>query len=554
MESTFIKNFNQLTIKDVSLVGGKNASLGEMIQHLQPKGIAIPDGFATTADAFLLFLRENNLEAPLDNFIRSIETDFSNLADIAQKAKKLLLDAKLPTILQEEIKQHYQSLCQQYNREIEVAVRSSATAEDLPTASFAGQHESFLNIKGTENVLKAVHRCFASLYQARAIKYRIDNGFDHTKVQLSAGIQLMVRADKACSGVCFSIDPDSGFKNSIIITGCWGLGENIVQGVVIPDEFHVFKPKLGKVKNPIISKKLGSKAKTMIYAADGSGVFNTETPEEKRIVFTLTDEEVAILAHWVLEIENHYQMPMDVEWAKDGVSGDLFIVQARPETVHSQKNPYLIKEYQFSQKAKAIVSGNAVGSGVASGIARIISSPSESYKLNAGEILITDITNPDWDPIMKKAAAIITNKGGRTSHAAIVAREVGTIAIVGANDATQKVKDGDYITVDNSQGKYGYVYSGKLDYQEVEHDFKNTTIPKTKPMFILADPDKAYPFSFYPNEGVGLMRLEFAINHSIKIHPMALVKFDELKDLEAKKEIEALTYLYPNKKDYFVDK
>jgi pyruvate,water dikinase len=553
-ESKLIKKLSAISINDIAIVGGKNASLGELIQNLQPKGIPVPDGFATTADAFRLFLKENNLEPKLKALIQSIDGEFTNLNEVSKKAKRILLDANLPLLLKNEVTKYYQELCDKYNRILDVAVRSSATAEDLPTASFAGQHESFLNVNGIDDVLTAIHKCFASLYNARAIKYRIDNGFDHNKVYLSTGIQLMVRSDKASSGVCFTIEPDSGFQNTIIITGCWGLGENIVQGAITPDEFHVFKPTLGTAKNPIVSKKLGSKSKTMIYAKDGSGVINSTTSEDKKKAFTLTSNEIITIAKWAVLIEEHYKIPMDIEWAKDGISNKIFIVQARPETIHSLRNPYLFKEYNLLQKGTVIVSGNAVGTGISSGIAKIINATSESNKLNNGEVLVTDITNPDWDPIMKKAAAIITNKGGRTSHAAIVAREVGTIAIVGATGATEKIKDGDLITVDNSQGKYGSVYSGKLDWNEVEHDFKNIQMPKTKPMFILADPDKAYKFSFYPNEGVGLMRLEFVITNSIKIHPMALVKFDVLKDLDAKKEIEILTYQYPDKKDYFVDK
>jgi len=550
----FIKKFDIIDNTDIASVGGKNASLGEMIKHLQPKGINIPDGFATTAAAFRFFLRENKIENKLKELIQSIDPEFSNLTDVSEKAKDLILNAILPQNLVAAIAQHYLELCNTHNRELDVAVRSSATAEDLPTASFAGQHETFLNVKGIDAVLNAVHKCFASLYKARAIKYRIDNGFDPNNIQLSAGIQLMVRSDKASSGVCFSIDPDSGFKNVIVITGCWGLGENIVQGTINPDEFHVFKPTLGKVKNPIISKKMGSKSKTMVYDSDYSGIINIDTPEEKRNTYTLSNNEIKTIAKWTTIIEDHYKTPMDIEWAKDGISNELYIVQARPETVQSLKNPYIVKEYKLIDKGNIIVTGSAVGTGITSGIARIIQSTADSNKLNAGEILITDNTNPDWDPIMKKAAAIITNKGGRTSHAAIVAREVGTIAIVGANGATEKIKDGDLITVDNSQGKLGSVYSDKLNWNVIEHDFKNSQLPNTKPMLILADPDKAYKFSFYPNEGVGLMRLEFVITNTIKIHPMALVKWDTLTDLEAKKEIELITYQYPNKKEYFIDK
>lgn len=557
---TSIKNdmiipFSEIGIKDISVVGGKNASLGEMTRHLQPLGIFIPEGFATTAEAFRQFIKENFLESKLNALIESLDkTDFKNLNVVSKEAKQLLLNAELPFHLKEQIASYYTKLCQKYKRELDVAVRSSATAEDLPTASFAGQHESFLNIKGTEAIIEAVHKCFVSLYNARAIKYRIDNGFDHNKVALSAGIQIMVRADKGCSGVCFSIDPDSGFKNAIVITGCWGLGENIVQGTVTPDEFHVFKPAIGKFERSIISKKIGSKAKTMIYNEEGIGTLNIDTPLEKQKKWILNDKEIETIAKWALLIEEHYKLPMDVEWAKDGISGDLFIVQARPETVHASKNPLVLKEYKLLQKGKNLVSGSAIGNGITCGTARILNSPADSEKLNAGEVLVTDITNPDWDPILKKAAAIITNKGGRTSHAAIVAREVGAIAIVGANDATEKIKDGDLVTVDASQGKYGFAYSGKGEWMVNELDFRGITLPNTQPMMILADPDKAYKLSFYPNQGVGLMRLEFVINNTIRVHPMALVKFDEIKEEKIRKEIEALTYQYADKKEYFIDK
>lgn len=553
MNLSLVIPFSQISNTDVALVGGKNASLGEMIKHLQPLGINIPDGFATTADAFRLFLRENQLNDRLNALIDSLDKkDFKNLNSVSKEAKIILSAAALPLLLREQVLKNYRELCKKHGRILDVAVRSSATAEDLPGASFAGQHDSFLNINGEDAVLKAVQDCFTSLYNARAIKYRIDNGFDHRKVALSAGIQLMVRSDLSSSGVCFTIEPDSGFKNAIIITGCWGLGENIVQGTVTPDEFHVFKPAIGRNKRPIISKKIGSKAKTLVYSSNGTA--NTDTPSEKQKQWTLNDSEIVTVAEWALKIEQHYKMPMDIEWAKDGNSGRLYIVQARPETVHSSKNPLVVKEYKLSRKGEVLVSGNAVGAGIAYGVARILHSPSDSDKLKAGEVLVTENTNPDWDPIMKKAAAIVTSKGGRTSHAAIVARELGAIAIVGAAGATEKIRDGDGITVDNSQGKYGSVYAGKVDWSVNEFDFRNVQLPKTKPMMILADPDKAYKLSFYPNEGVGLMRLEFMINNAIRIHPMALVKFNELKDAAAKATIEELAAHYSDKKEYFVDK
>ena len=554
MDSYFLLPFEKLGIADVPLVGGKNASLGEMFSKLTPLGIRIPDGFAVTAEGFRFFIKENNLGSQIQEALKELnQVDFSNLQAVSKTIKAMVLAGKMPESLKEEILDSYRNLNAKYGGEIELAVRSSATAEDLPGASFAGLHESFLNIRGEEALLKAVQSCFASLYNGRAIKYRIDKGFDRIEVALSVGVQLMVRADLSSSGVCFTIEPESGFQNVILITGCWGLGENIVQGAVIPDEFHVFKPALEQKKRAIISKKSGSKTKTMIYAV-GGGVLNTETPLEKQKQLVLTDQEVETIATWALEIEKHYGMPMDIEWAKDGHSNELFIVQARPETVHAGRDPLLVREFILEESGKKLLSGNAVGSGIAVGKARILHSPAEASKLQEGEVLVTEITNPDWDPIMKKAAAIITNKGGRTSHAAIVAREIGALAIVGAEDATTILKDGDLITLDNSQGKTGWVYSGALKWKTQEHDFRGQKMPKTKPMFILADPEKAYTLSFYPNQGVGLMRMEFVINSSIRIHPMALVHFDSLTDSAVKKEIEELCYGYPDKKEYFIDK
>lgn len=546
--------FDQLTIQDVAKVGGKNASLGEMVQKLIPIGIQIPDGFATTAEAFRFFKKENQLDQPIIALLGQIDkTQFGNLREISARIKKLILEASLPEKLEQAILNSYQNLCKIHRRELDVAVRSSATAEDLPGASFAGQHESFLNIRGNEALLKAVKSCFASLYNARAIKYRHDKGFDKMEIALSVGIQLMVRSDLASSGVCFSIDPESGFKNAVLITGCWGLGENIVQGAVIPDEFLVFKPSLAKGKNPILSKKIGSKSKTMVYAESG-GIVNLDTPANKQKEYVLSDAEIQTLGDWSVKIENLYGLPMDIEWAKDGISGGLFIVQARPETVHAGKDPFLVKEFELLEKSQVLVSGYAIGSGITSGKVRILHSPTESDKLQIGEILVTEITNPDWDPIMKKAAAIITSKGGRTSHAAIVAREVGALAIVGAENALQSLKDGDVVTLDTSAGKIGNVYPGNLKWKVTDHNFKGLQLPKTHPMFILADPEKAFDLSFFPNQGVGLMRMEFVVNNSIRIHPMALVHFDKLENKEEKQEIEMLCYGYPDKKEYFVDK
>jgi pyruvate, water dikinase len=554
--SSYIKKFSEISIADVGIVGGKNASLGEMYTQLVSHGIKVPDGFATTAVAFRRYLESNNLDDGLNSLLALLDRKtFSNLKEIGRRTRALMMTGDIPDDLASEIVLAYKDLC--LNDNVEVAVRSSATAEDLPNASFAGQHESFLNIKGEQSLLEAVKKCFTSLYTDRAIKYREDNGFGNEKVLLSVGIQRMVRSDKACSGIGFTLEPDSGFRNVIHLSGVWGLGENIVQGTVTPDEFLLFKPTLLQGQQAILQKKLGEKAKTMIYAAEGDKqtVTNVDTPDEKRRQFVLTDEEITTLGKWALAIEAHYDKPMDIEWAKDGLTGELFIIQARPETVHSRKNPYMIHEYKLLEKGEVIASGNAVGTKVVSGIARILLSPKESDKLNKGEIIVTDLTSPDWDPVLQKSAAIITNKGGRTSHASIVARELGVPAIVGCGNATAVIQDGEEITVSCAEGKVGNIYRGKLQFIEIEHDFSHVQKPETTDvMLIVGDPDKAFMLSFYPNDGVGLMRMEFIINHSIQVHPMALVRFNDLKDEKVKAEIDQLTGYYSDKKQYFVDK
>ena len=553
--SEYIKWFDQIRMGDISIVGGKNASLGEMYSNLSCEGIEVPNGFATTSKAFQDFLNENNINNVLAELMQQLDkTTYANLKDIGAKARKLLQDTQLSKQFELEIIEAYKALCERDF--FEVAIRSSATAEDLPTASFAGQHESYLNIKGPEAVLQTVKRCYASLYTDRAIKYREDNGFAHDKVLLSVGIQKMVRSDKASSGVIFTLEPESGFRNIIHISGVWGLGENIVQGTVTPDEFLVFKTMLTLGKYAIVQKNLGAKEKTMIYSNnENEPIINIPTAPEKQSSFVLNNEEITKLAVWAMVIENHYRKPMDIEWAKDGITNEIYIIQARPETVHSLRNPFLVSEYSLLTKGLAIAQGEAVGAKIVTGIVRILHSPSESDKLQAGEIVVTDMTSPDWDPILKKSAAIITNKGGRTSHASIVARELGVPAIVGCGDATEKITDGALITVSCGEGKTGFVYNGKLDFKEKTIDFENIVKPiKTKVMLIIGDPEKAFKYAFYPNDGVGLMRLEFIIMHAIQIHPMALVKYDTLKDLAAKQTIEKLTIQYADKKQFFVDK
>ncbi|UBZ07492.1 phosphoenolpyruvate synthase [Salegentibacter mishustinae] len=549
----FIKKFREISIKDVTKVGGKNASLGEMYNKLSSEGVLVPDGFATTSEGFWAFLKSNNIEEDIKSLLKKLDRkNYENLSSIGSEARQLILAGHFSKEFSEEILEAYSDLGKGEN--IQVAVRSSATAEDLPGASFAGQHDTFLNIKGNEALLEAVKKCFASLYTNRAIKYREDQGFLHHEIALSVGVQKMVRSDISCSGIGFSLEPESGFRNIIHLSGVWGLGENIVQGLVNPDEFDVFKPTIDKAENPIIQKKLGHKELSMVYAESSghSSTVNIETPLEKQDSFVLNDDEVIKLSRWILLIEKHYNRPMDVEWAKDGLTNELFITQARPETVHKDEDKRYYIEYHLKQKGEILSSGSAIGSSIATGKARFLKSPEEGHKLNPGEILITNNTSPDWDPLLKLAAAVVTDRGGRTSHAAIVARELGVPAIVGTNDATSKIKDGEMITV-SCEGKTGFVYKGALEFDTKEIDFGKISLPKTEAKFILSDPDRAFQLSFYPNTGIGLLRMEFIITHKIKIHPMALVKYDEVKEKAAKKAIDELTWQYKDKRDFFVE-
>ena len=553
-------HFSETGLNDIAIVGGKNASLGEMYRHLSGKGILVPEGFATIAAAYWQFLDENKLREELHTTLEKLDTEhFRNLDDISEQARNIVLKGEFSLPLKDAIIRAYRQLSGPSGEAIAVAVRSSATAEDLPTASFAGQQESYLNIKGESSLLNACKRCYASLFTSRAIKYRADKGFKHMDIALSVGVQRMVRADKGSSGVAFTLEPETGFRDAIVINGTWGLGENIVQGTVNPDEFVVFKPSLRGHKKSIISKKTGSKQKTMVYAegpepAFGSHTINIDTPGEKRKLFTLSDEEVVRLAQWALVIEEHYKTAMDIEWAKDGLTGELFIVQARPETVHMAKeDARLWYAYRLKEKGKILAKGISLGDKIASGKARILNHPGEAGRLQEGEVLVTDMTNPDWDPIMKKAAAIVTNKGGRTSHAAIVARELGVVAVVGAGNATEVIRDGQELTVSCAEGKTGVVYEGKLAWEKEIIDTSEISLPRTEVMLILADPDKAFRYSFLPNNGIGLMRMEFVINNTIQVHPMALVKYEELEDKAAKEKIDRLTELYPDKENYFTD-
>jgi pyruvate,water dikinase len=549
---------SKITLKDLPEAGGKNASSGEMINNLASLGIRVPGGFVITATAFRNFLKENKIDVQLKKLLDSLnKKTFANLPQIGKACRKLVLSAKFSDALAKDIVTAYQAMDGNKKNDLSVAVRSSATAEDLPNASFAGQHDSFLNIQGDKQLLEACKKCFASLYNDRAIKYRSEKNFEQDKVALSVGVQKMIRSDLASAGVAFTLEPETGFRNMVYITGIWGLGENIVQGAATPDEYYFFKPTLQQNKNALITKKLGDKANTLLFAKKnktGKTTENISTPIKKRQQYVLSDAEAQELAKWCLLIEEHYKTPMDIEWARDGVENKLHIVQARPETIHSIEKSVSITEYKINQKGKVLVSGKAVGNKIVSGIARIIKSPSEGHKLKEGEILVTDITNPDWNAVIKKASVIITNKGGRTSHASIIAREFGLSAVVGTLNATHAIKDGQQITVSCAEGDIGKVYEGKLSWEEKNIAPDKIQMPETAPMFILADPDKALSLSFYPNKGVGLLRMEFIINDSIGVHPMALVKYNELKDKAAKKEIAALTKQYADKKNFFIDK
>jgi len=554
--NTYIIPFNKINLTHLPEVGGKNASLGEMYNKLHPLGIEVPDGFAVTVESYRDFLSHNKLTETLKQLLNTIDSkSLSTLPKVALQCRTLVTNAVLPDEVKNEIINAYHLLSNNQNN-LSVAVRSSATAEDLPTASFAGQHDSFLNIRGVENLLSAVHRCYVSLFNDRAIKYRIDNGFEHMQVGLSVGIQYMVRSDEGCAGVIFTIDPESGFENAIYMTGAWGLGENVVQGAVNPDEFWVFKPTLAQGKNAIIGRKKGEKEHTMVYdETDESGrpVKNIDTPLYKRTDWILSDDEVLQLAKWSYEIEKHYRLAMDIEWGKDGINNRIYILQARPETVHSQKEHGKVYTYKLKEKGKLICKGKAVGKKIISGRACIIHSLSEAYKLQQGDILVADITNPDWNSLLRKAVSIVTNKGGRTSHSAIVARELGIAAIVGTGNATQVIKDGQIITVANMEGDEGHVLDGNVPFEVLTTDLSKVPKTETTTLFILADPDKAFELSHYPAKGVGLLRMEFIINNSILIHPMALVQFDQLLESPVKNTIAQMTTGYKNKTEYFIN-
>jgi len=555
--------FDELQLKDIPEVGGKNASLGEMRQNLQKKGVNIPDGYAVTAHAYRYLIESAGIWDKIKEILKDLDThDIRNLSARGRKVRSLIYNAKMPGDLRDEIVKAYRRLCEEYGENTDAAVRSSATAEDLPDASFAGQQETFLNIRGEEALIDACKRCFASLFTDRAISYRFDKGFDHESVFLSIGVQKMVRSDIGASGVIFSIDTESGFKNAVLITSSYGLGETVVQGTVNPDEFYVFKPTLRQGFRPIVQKKLGTKEIKMIYSRK-KGLESTEikpVPRAQRDVFSISDDEIITLAQWACIIEDHYSAeagyfkPMDIEWGRDGVTGELFILQARPETVQSQKDANVLESYVLLEQRKPLVTGTAVGSKIGSGRVNVIHSVADIKNFRKGEVLVTDMTDPDWEPIMKIAAAIVTNKGGRTCHAAIVSRELGVPCIVGTGRGTEALKKSVEATVSCAEGETGNVYDGLLKYDVRRVNLQNLQRPRTKIMMNVGNPENAFDIANIPNDGVGLARLEFIINQYVRIHPMALVQFEKVKDRKVRREIEALTKGYENRTDFFVDK
>ena len=538
-------------------VGGKNASLGEMIRKLTPKGVYIPDGFAVTAQAYFYFVQSTGIDKEIRRLLRGLNThDTRDLAARGKAVRELILGTPMPEDLTQQIVEAYVQLSKQYRRKnVDVAVRSSATAEDLPDASFAGQQETFLNIHGEEALLRACHHAFASLFTDRAISYRVDKRFNHFKVGLSIGVQKMVRSDKASSGVMFSIDTETGFKDAVLINGAWGLGENIVQGTVNPDEFYVFKPFLGKKGVvPILSRHLGQKRVKMVYTQNARNpVKNIRTTDKERNSYALSDKEILQLSEWAVVIEKHYKKPMDMEWAKDGETGQLFIVQARPETVQSQKDVNFYESYHMGKRSRVLAQGMSVGSKIGAGKVHVIKDTSQIHSFKEGEVLVTDMTDPDWEPIMKIASAIVTNRGGRTCHAAIVSRELGIPAVVGTENATKVLKNNKNVTVSCAEGEAGFIYDGVLPFHTTKTNIGKVRQPKhTKVMMNIGSPDIAFATSFIPNTGVGLAREEFIVNSYIKIHPQALLEFNKVKDQRARKQIEDLTRGYKSKKEYFV--
>ena len=562
-QSKYVRTFSELGINDVALVGGKNASLGEMYSTLANQGIKVPNGFATTAEAYRYYINHNQLQNRIAEAIGSVDTnDVEKLARTGKTIREWIMHGEMPNDLADEIKTSYQLLAKEYGPAPDVAVRSSATAEDLPTASFAGQQETYLNISGVENLLTACRRVFASLFTDRAISYRVDKGFSHMDVALSIGVQKMVRADLGASGVMFTLDTETGFRDVVFINAAYGLGENIVQGSVNPDEFYVFKTTLTKDHRPIIKRHLGDKQLKLIYSRDstaGISTRNVSVEKADQEQFALTDDDVLELARYAVAIEKHYadkeghEMPMDIEWAKDGQSGDLFILQARPETVQSAANMTIQEIYHLQSKSKSLAVGKSVGQKIAAGTARVIIEAANMRELQPGEILVTDITDPDWEPVMKIAGGIVTNRGGRTCHAAIVARELGIPAVVGTGDATRAINTGAQVTVSCAEGDTGYVYEGIQQYSVEKVDLSKLATPHTRIMLNLGNPEQAFELSRLPTQGVGLARLEFIINNSIKIHPRALLQYNDLAP-EVRGRIDRITAGYPDRKSYYINR
>lgn len=548
--------FKQLGIKNIDSVGGKNASLGEMISNLSELGINVPDGFATTADAYRHFLAQNQLDKKIATRLETLDTnDVTALMEAGTQIRQWIIDTPFPDDLLAEISTAWQTM-QGDEKGLTVAVRSSATAEDLPDASFAGQQETYLNVTGLENVLTAVKHVFASLYNDRAISYRVHQNFDHEKVALSAGIQRMVRSDLGTSGVIFTLDTESGFRDAVFITAAYGLGETIVQGAVNPDEFFVYKTGLQQNKPAILNRTLGSKLIKMIYSENtghGLSVETIDTSESERNRFCLNDEQVAELARQAVTIEQHYGRPMDIEWAQDGSNGDIYIVQARPETVASRASVSVIERYQLKQNGSVLLEGRAIGQRIGSGPVRLIKDPSEMSRVQDGDVLVTDMTDPDWEPIMKRASAIVTNRGGRTCHAAIIARELGIPAVVGCGNATELLEDGKNVTISCAEGDTGFIYKDLLDFEIIRTDTGDMPELATKIMMNVATPGRAFAFSRLPNAGVGLARLEFIINNTIGIHPKALLQFDQL-ETELKQTISNRVAAYKSPVDFYVEK
>ncbi len=562
MAVQFIRWFRDISMADLALVGGKNASLGEMFRELTPRGIRIPDGFAVTSAGYRHFARVGGLGEKIRNQLAGLDTrNLTELAKCGRHVRELILATALPYDLQAEICQAYAQLCTQFGSTVDVAVRSSATAEDLPGASFAGQQESFLNIQGERALLVACRQCLASLFTDRAISYRVDKGFDHLDVALSIGVQKMIRSDLAAAGVLFTLDTETGFPDVVLINSSYGLGESVVKGRVDPDEFLIFKPTLHDGLRPIIKRQVGAKQEKLVYGRrGGQSTRIVAVPTEDRERLSLTDEEALTLARWGCLIEDHYSQkagrptPMDVEWAKDGPRGDIYIVQARPETVHAMTRKTTLDIYRLQERGQVLVTGKAVGEKIGAGKVRAIKDVDALAEFQPGEILVADMTDPDWEPTMKMAGAIVTNRGGRTCHAAIVSREIGVPCVIGTEFATARLHTGQPITVSCAEGETGKVYDGTLKFTRESLDLGTLSRPRTKIMMNVGNPDQAFSLSALPNDGVGLAREEFIISGSIQVHPLALIHFDKLPAGPAKDKIAQLTKHYADKADYFVDR